>query len=1321
MDTYLKYIKLVFLAAVISISTNIQGQAISVGVQIEDITIEEKETFNIAVLADTLLTGEEIYSYRFYITYNASYMEFVGVNSLSTILSDWGMPLVNTSTPGVIILVGAGATPLAGIGDLFNLEFTSLRSGGSYVNFTEGQSYWNEGNPVMSFANSYVYATARSLPNIYPDSQNMFVGDEITLSATGGLAPYVFATTDAGIGQIINDNTLQAVAPGKIRAFVTDDNGEVNYSNGYFDIRAVRMTMSSDVYINPTEEVLFPIMIEIAPGTVIYSGSIDISFPSGVSALEDPLQQGDYSLNFERRIINNGVRISFASGTGITGSGVLVYIPFVANVSGNHYMQYQNTIFNETLLSFNTNNYLHVNTLPSLSISPSSGTVLWGGSISLSVVNGTPPFDFSVSNETVASIDGTGVLTGSQGGTTRVTVVDDLGATATSGVFTVNDHNVTINNTDGTLDYNTIVPITTSELPAGRDLFSFEASVSFQSDYLEFVGVEGGNPQMAVEASLSGSTIQLVGATSTGISSGTICNLLFRIKNTLPLYNSTNVNFSEFRANEGSLYSVLHNGAVTRVEQTSYRPVADAGSNFSVDENTTVQLDGSGSYDTDGDPITYQWTAPDGITLDDATIANPEFTAPEIHINTPYEFSLVVNDGTSDSDPSFITVTVLQINKAPVAHAGDNESIAEGSFIELDGSASYDPDLQPISFAWESLDGVVLFNPANSKPSFIAPQVAVDTEYRYRLTVSDGIVSSDADTVYITVLQVNQAPIAFAGTDQIVDEETLVQLDGSLSSDPDGEAITYLWSAPPEVTLSSATIANPTFAAPNVRLDSLLKFTLIVNDGHSDSSPDEVIIYLTNTDELSSDAAITNVLLSNMESFSIDEVSSTITLFMPYGYDIRYLNPDFELSPWASISPTGGSVLDFSQPQVYTVTAENGVTKRDWTVEVNIPELTVSRTVNSGWNWLSLSVRPDDADVDAVMSSLTFENLDYIKSPIYSATYYNGLGWYGDLQEFPFYLSVQHKKATTGTWLLTGKEINPTLENINVVSGWSSLPYFLKSDVAINDAFIISSIPNGNPLVKGEDGSAIYYPESGWAGDLQTLRVLYGYKIKSQYVGNIKYDPQSIYTPPVNIEVLKSVQTNQQYASQYEFSSTMIAEFVDNQGNPITEEGDAINAYFDGQLCGEATAFYVGALSRYIFILTYYCDQPNRKIEFEAVHNDLVYKLDYSLLFVPDDVVGEAYVPKELVLPISTGQLSNESDIQIDMSPNPASAYLEIKSLLPIGDIAIYNADGSMVIKKEFNSEVCIVDIESLSNGLYFIEINMDKHKVLRKFIKKGD
>ena len=92
------------------------------------------------------------------------------------------------------------------------------------------------------------------------------------------------------------------------------------------------------------------------------------------------------------------------------------------------------------------------------------------------------------------------------------------------------------------------------------------------------------------------------------------------------------------------------------------RPVADAGPDQIVEcacntnEETKVTLDGTGSYDTDGDLLTYTWTGP--FIESPAQGATPTVTL-EDGCPGGYVITLVVNDGTEYSEPNDVMITVV--------------------------------------------------------------------------------------------------------------------------------------------------------------------------------------------------------------------------------------------------------------------------------------------------------------------------------------------------------------------------------------------------------------------------------------------------------------------------------------------------------------------------------------------------------------------------------------------------------------------------------------------------------------------------------------
>ena len=182
---------------------------------------------------------------------------------------------------------------------------------------------------------------------------------------------------------------------------------------------------------------------------------------------------------------------------------------------------------------------------------------------------------------------------------------------------------------------------------------------------------------------------------------------------------------------------------------------------------------------------------------------------------------------------------------APTADAGADQTVVTGATVQLDGSGSSDPENDPLSFSWSLVvpagSTTTLDDAASVTPTFVAD---VDGTYVATLVVSDGATDSQPEPVEIEAeAEPNESPEADADEDQAVATGDTVQLDGSGSSDPENDPLSFSWSlvvpAGSSATLDSTNIVNPTFVAD---VDGTYVASLVVNDGTSDSDPDSLEI-----------------------------------------------------------------------------------------------------------------------------------------------------------------------------------------------------------------------------------------------------------------------------------------------------------------------------------------------------------------------------------------------------------------------------------------------------------------------------------------------
>lgn len=199
--------------------------------------------------------------------------------------------------------------------------------------------------------------------------------------------------------------------------------------------------------------------------------------------------------------------------------------------------------------------------------------------------------------------------------------------------------------------------------------------------------------------------------------------------------------------------------------------------------------------------------------------------------------------GDPDTAEPADTEAPTKVNNPPVADAGPDQAVPVTSTVPLDGTSSYDPDGDALSYRWTILSSPTnstasVLNATRVNASFYADRAGV---FLVELEVGD-IEFLSTDTVTVTVEAPNNDPIAIPGADQYVDVGDRVTLNGGQSYDPDGDSLSYQWVISTRPAGSSATLSTNTSAIVSFTADVAGQFviTLVVSDGESSSAPAQV-------------------------------------------------------------------------------------------------------------------------------------------------------------------------------------------------------------------------------------------------------------------------------------------------------------------------------------------------------------------------------------------------------------------------------------------------------------------------------------------------
>lgn len=250
------------------------------------------------------------------------------------------------------------------------------------------------------------------------------------------------------------------------------------------------------------------------------------------------------------------------------------------------------------------------------------------------------------------------------------------------------------------------------------------------------------------------------------------------------------------------------------------------------------------SYDIDGRVKAWAWDFGDGSPIVSGRMPGSHVYGAEGN----FEIRLTVTDNEGYSSTATQVVRVQSaigyIGPKPVADAGPDQTVRDGTLVHLDGSGG-DAN-RAVRVTWTQISGPVVDLEAGDTvhPSFTPAALTEDAPqvYGFALQLFDGFRTSDPDLVVVTVEPRPPVPAADAGADLQVPAGLLVGLDGSASRDAYGNPLQYAWrqAQGPAVQLDDASAMAPSFKAPDVREPTDLVFELVATNGQATSAPDTV-------------------------------------------------------------------------------------------------------------------------------------------------------------------------------------------------------------------------------------------------------------------------------------------------------------------------------------------------------------------------------------------------------------------------------------------------------------------------------------------------
>lgn len=764
------------LAVILLLAIPVKAQVL---LRVSDNEAMVDDTVEVSVYADSSLTGLNASSFTMRLTYSDYYVEPIEVTIDSTIIDTAGWEAAsNLSDPGLISFTAAGANALSGSGRLATVKFRLLRGGGTYVSFSQSETYFNQApeDIPLSYQNGYLRVNARPTFSFSFYPSTLVIGDTSQVNVYGGgaTAPISWAVSDTSLATIDTLGVLRTKAYGTVDVIAEDSRGIRDTAS--VDILGFRLT-SSDTTNYSGQEVEVHIQttdltsLDITSGSFFLSTSVD----GRLEVLDiEPGDIMDAGASINYTVQNNGIQIAFAQAPFIVGSGELLTLRLKMKEDQvfSNYTSFSNPIMNENYTGTGVPFYIRAEALPSLTINYNSQSrYLVGDSLQFTVTGNTGPVMWSVTDTALANIDTTGFMVSKKGGTFKVIAEDSIGAKGQTSDFNFYDIVIDLPNESMLLGDTIMYPVPLSNLERSHSsVFGIDFTFTYDPSKLEYLGFSKSGSLTdgwsIVDNQVEPNTIKIVGGAALPFTqSGDMIYLKFAATPAVTNDLYTYLYVTDGLFNEGSPNFFIDNGRIF-ITTTPLVPVLVSPVNGVIDVSEPVVLDWENAVGAEFYEVEVATSASfdaGSMVLDTTGVTGSTLTLTGLTPLQRYYWRVKAHNATAESAFSSYWNFRMQdvVNLAPIVAS----AIPDITLMEDFGTVEYakldtvfsDPEGAPLSYS--------LLNSL----SFVMADFAADTLMLYARTDSSGtgmlvIQATDdigqtvTDTVTITVTSVLDAP-----------------------------------------------------------------------------------------------------------------------------------------------------------------------------------------------------------------------------------------------------------------------------------------------------------------------------------------------------------------------------------------------------------------------------------------------------------------------------------------------------------------------------------------------------------------------------------